>query len=129
MPRHMSAGIPWWRVALLLTLCNWPVLGKTRTAAVLGGSADLVGVGAGDADWGDLGGAACSVGQPGPLFSPQVWREMAGVGVWFQLSVSVACGRAVMVDWFAGFSGGALVDGCGEEVGLPAGQGRPAAGG
>jgi hypothetical protein len=36
--------------------------------------------------------AACPVGQPGPLFSLACGREMAGVGVWFQLSVSVACG-------------------------------------
>jgi hypothetical protein len=30
-----------------------------RIAAQMGGFADLVGVGAGDADWGDLCGAAC----------------------------------------------------------------------
>jgi hypothetical protein len=48
MPRHMSAGIPWWRVALLLTLCNWPVLGKTRAVADMRGdhepSAAVIGV-------------------------------------------------------------------------------------
>jgi len=59
----------------------------THRPAVLGGSVDLVGVAAGDADWGDLCGAGCSVGQSGPLFSLGCGREMAGVGGWFQLSV------------------------------------------
>src|SRR5260370_35434179 len=74
--------------------------GITPTCDIrLGGSADLVGVGAGDADGGDLCGAACSAGQSGPLFSLGCGREMAGGGVWFQWRVSVACGGAVMLGW------------------------------
>src|SRR3974377_1229880 len=45
---------------------------NARRPAVLGGSVDLVGVAAGDADWGDLCGAACSVGQVRPAVLPRV---------------------------------------------------------